>query len=178
MYVAQIPALGEAALGEAVLGEVAAGEVAAVSEGTMVGLYLVYAVIALGLVVWLGRTLYANGSIFLRDVFDDQDLARAVNHLLVVGFYLLNLGFALMLHQVAEGSQTLTGAVNELFVKIGTLLLSLGVIHLLNMMVFWRIRTRNDRRSGSYQMPSMPAPSGFMPPPPPPSGGPGVVAPA
>ncbi len=178
MYVAQIAPTGEFAAGEFAAGEFAAAEVAAVSEGTLVGLYLVYAVVALGLVVWLGRTLYANGSIFLRDVFDDQDLARAVNHLLVVGFYLLNLGFALMLHQVAEGSQSLTGAVNELFVKIGTLLLSLGVIHLLNMMVFWRIRTRNDRRGGRYQMPSMPAPSGFMPPPPPANGGPGVVAPA
>ncbi len=143
-----------------------------IGEGTVVGLYLVYTAVAIGLVIWLGRTLYTNGTIFLRDVFEDVEVARAVNHLLVIGFYLLNLGFALILYRVSDRSQTLTGAVNGLVVQIGTLLLSLGLIHLANMAVFWRIRTRNERNVEQYRMPVMPPPSGYVTP------GPDAVAPA
>ncbi|MEZ5377704.1 MAG: hypothetical protein R2733_14460 [Acidimicrobiales bacterium] len=147
-----------------------------ISEGTRVALYLVYALIAVGLVAWLGRTLYANGEDFLRNVFEDAEVAKAVNHLLVVGFYLLNLGFALMLYQISEFSMSLTTAVNDLVVNIGTLLLSLGVIHLVNMAVFWRIRTRNERKTYSSPLRNLPEPNDYLPPPPP--AGPGVVAPA
>ena len=54
---------------------------------------LVYAAASLGLTIWLARTLFKNGEVFLEEVFaDNPRMARPVNHLLVVGFYLLNLG--------------------------------------------------------------------------------------
>ncbi|MFW2383649.1 MAG: hypothetical protein ACN4GZ_18000, partial [Acidimicrobiales bacterium] len=67
-----------------------------VADTTAIGFYLVYAVVAVGLVVYLARTLSRNGGLFLKNVFTDEEgLAGAVNQLLVVGFYLLNLGYAL-----------------------------------------------------------------------------------
>lgn len=120
---------------------------AAVAEQTAIGFYLVYAGIAVGLVIYLARTLRDNGAVFLRDVFDDAELAGSVNRLLVIGFYLLNLGYAFLLFQLRPTYSSLTEAFNELIVKLGWLLLSLGLIHLLNMFVFWRIRTHNERRA-------------------------------
>lgn len=109
--------------------------------------YLGYAAIAIPLVMWLARTLFAHGATFLRDVFDDRpELAEAVNRLLVIGFYLLNLGYALLLLASNTGVEDGLAAVELLITKLGWLLLSLGVIHFFNMLVFWRFRGRGEER--------------------------------
>ncbi len=143
----------------------------AITDQTAIGFYVFYAAVAIALVVWLARTLYRNGEIFLRDVFEDDGIAGAVNHLLVVGFYLLNLGYALLLYKITPNALLAT-AFNDLVARFGTLLLSLGVIHLLNMFVFWRIRTYRDRKGMLPPAPRStvdpPAPESRMQPPAPP----------
>lgn len=121
-----------------------------VSESTAIGLYGVYAVVAVSLVMFLARTLSRNGAIFLKDVFDEeqQGLAVAVNQLLVVGFYLLNLGYALLIYRLQAQYESLIFAFNELVVRLGILMLSLGVIHLINMYIFWRIRNAYSKPTG------------------------------
>lgn len=133
---------------------------APVGDATVIGFYLIYAAAAIGLVVFLARTLHRNGATFLTDVFDQPDLAGAVNQLLVIGFYLLNLGYAFLIYRVRPDYDSLIQAFNQLTVRLGLLLLSLGVIHLLNMYVFWRIRTHRDKR---YK--PNPAAYGIAPPP-------------
>lgn len=55
--------------------------------------YGAYIVISILLTVWVARTLHKNGRVFLIEVFGgDESLADSVNHLLVVGFYLINFG--------------------------------------------------------------------------------------
>lgn len=113
--------------------------------------YGVYATVSIGLTVFLARTLGANGRVFLTDVFPDKpDMARAVNELLVVGFYLVNFGYALLL-LTGGTAATLTTAVETLATKLGYLLMSLAVMHFANLYVFHRIRRR-------AQAPTMPAP--------------------
>src|SRR4029079_14544642 len=64
----------------------------------LVPVYLVYAAVSVALTIWLARTLFTNGTVFLSDVFPNTPkLAEAVNRLLVVGFYLFNLGYACLL---------------------------------------------------------------------------------
>ena len=151
---------------------------AELADRTAIGFYLVYATLAIGLVIYLARTLHRNGSVFLVDVFDEPKLADAVNHLLVIGFYLLNLGYAFLLFQLESSYESVIQAFNQLTVKVGWLLLSLGAIHLINMFVFWRIRTHRDRRyvarASNYQASAAP-----VPPPPVPTRmpGPGEVRP-
>src|SRR5688572_32697824 len=56
--------------------------------------YLTYLAISIALTVWVARTLHKNGRIFLVDSFHgNESLADSVNHLLVVGFYLINIGY-------------------------------------------------------------------------------------
>lgn len=143
------------------------GMLAAVSEMTVINFYLAYTVTAVSLVVFLARTLNRNGKVFLEDSFDQPELAQSVNQLLVVGFYLLNLGYALLVYQLKPSYETLTLAFNELVVKIGILLLSLGVIHMLNMLVFWKIRSaRGQTRDRGGIGSQLPPASAFVPPPP------------
>lgn len=102
--------------------------------------YVVYAVASVALTVWLARTLGTNGRIFLRDVFPDSpDLGDAVNQLLVVGFYLVNFGYA-CLHLVGGRALTVRQAIETLATKFGSLLIALAFMHFANLFVFARIR--------------------------------------
>ncbi|WP_199693902.1 hypothetical protein [Sorangium cellulosum] len=111
-------------------------------EGYIVAVYGAYAIISVGLTIWIARTLFKNGAVFLEDVFaDNPRMAEAVNRLLVVGFYLVNLGYASLILK-ADPSTTVAGGIEVLSSKLGLLLLSLAVMHFGNLYVFHRIRRR------------------------------------
>lgn len=102
--------------------------------------YAVYAAVSVVLTIFLARTLSVNGRIFLEKVFaNDPSFGDAVNRLLVVGFYLVNFGYAL-LRLVGGEATTLRGAIETLAVKLGWLLLALAAMHFANLWVFNRIR--------------------------------------
>ncbi|MEV7430041.1 hypothetical protein AB0N29_10520 [Nocardioides sp. NPDC092400] len=108
------------------------------------GTYAVYLAVALPLTVWVASTLSRNGRLFLEDVYAGNDaLAGAVNRLLVVGFYLLNLGFVSLYLRIGTEVPDLRGLVEELSVKIGVVTVVLGVVHFLNVYVFNAIRRRH-----------------------------------
>lgn len=112
----------------------------------LITVYGVYGIIAVSLVVWLARTLYANGALFLEDVFPGQPgLSTALNRLLVTGFLMLNLGWAALLLK-AERPVDATQAIEELAQRLGVLLVSLGVIHFANLAVLGKVRGHERRR--------------------------------
>jgi len=56
--------------------------------------YIIYLIVSVILTVWVARTLHQRGRVFLIDAFHgNETLADSVNHLLVVGFYLINIGY-------------------------------------------------------------------------------------
>ncbi|MCM2578297.1 hypothetical protein [Streptomyces meridianus] len=124
--------------------------------------YAVYLPVATAVTVWVARTLSRNGRVFLADVFrGDEKLADAVNHLLVVGFYLVNLGFVALWMRTETDVMDVRGVFNALSMKLGTVLLVLGLLHLVNVYVLNRIRRRGlmDRE----QRPPLP-PQGWTAP--------------
>ncbi len=108
-----------------------------------VATYVAYLLIAVPITVWVAATLSRNGRVFLTDVFHGEDgLADAVNRLLVVGFYLVNLGFVMLYLRGGGDVADLTGLLETLSVKIGVVMLVLGAIHFVNVMVFSSMRRR------------------------------------
>ena len=113
----------------------------------LIPVYLTYAGASIGLTIWLARTLYANGQVFLDEVFVEAPrMAQAVNRLLVVGFYLLNLGYAFLTLQASVIPNGSVSAMEVLASKLGALLLALGGMHFANMLLFYKIRRRNQIR--------------------------------
>jgi hypothetical protein len=100
--------------------------------------YGLYLAISIGLTVWVARVLTQTGETFLIRCFGhDTDLARSTNRLLVIGFYLVNLGFiSLRLGDWTPGYGDLIG---ELGVRIGVTLLVLGGMHFFNMLMIARM---------------------------------------
>ncbi|MEO7803988.1 MAG: hypothetical protein ABIS18_06265 [Actinomycetota bacterium] len=110
--------------------------------GYQLGIYIVYASVGIGLTIYLAKTLFKHGAVYLEDVFEDKPaLAQAINRLLVVGFYMLNIGYTALIMK-SDYTDTGIGAIEILSRKLGMLLISLGLIHFLNLTVFHRIRKR------------------------------------
>ena len=104
--------------------------------------YLVYLAISIGLTVWVARTLHKNGRSFLVEAFHDNDaLADSVNHLLVVGFYLINLGYVSLALKSADVLTSAGESIELLSRKVGLVLLVLGGMHFFNLFVFNKLRT-------------------------------------
>ncbi|MGI5238207.1 hypothetical protein [Dactylosporangium sp. CA-139066] len=106
------------------------------------GTYLVYLAVSIVLTVWVARTLLRNGQVFLDDAFEDGRLAHSVNHLLVVGFYLLNLGYVAVALKISGQILDGSGAMEALAMKLGLVLLVLGGLHFFNLFVLSRFRRR------------------------------------
>ena len=101
---------------------------------------VLYIVVAVSLTIWLAATLYRNGLELLRQRDDQQPLlAQATARLLVIGFALFTLGYAFLLLQV-RGEMTGVVALQFLIRRLGILLVSLGLLHLLNTLIFLRFR--------------------------------------
>jgi hypothetical protein len=110
----------------------------------IVGCYISYLVICLGVTIWVARTLHKNGRVFLIDAFHgDTALADSVNHLLVVGFYLINIGYVSITLSVTQNVDSLRQAIEMVSDKVGLVLLVLGFMHFFNLFVFSRIRKRS-----------------------------------
>ena len=109
--------------------------------------YLTYIVISLGLTVWVARTLHRNGRVFLVEAFHgNEHMADSVNHLLVVGFYLINVGYIALALKYGEKPVDVQGAVEFLSTKVGLVLVVLGAMHFFNMFNFDKMRRKATSR--------------------------------
>ncbi|WP_328494399.1 hypothetical protein OHS59_17885 [Streptomyces sp. NBC_00414] len=124
--------------------------------------YVIYLLISVALTIWVARTLSHNGRIFLADVLQgNEKLADAVNHLLVVGFYLVNLGFVVLYLNQDDEIADARGVFEALSTKLGVVLLVLGAMHLGNVYVLNKIRRRGVMER--EQQPPVP-PQGWVAP--------------
>ena len=96
--------------------------------------YALYLVITIGITIWVARTLSRNGEVFLVQCFGhNAEVARSTNHLLVVGFYLVNIGFITLTLSIGAEPATVPEAIRFLSGKVGLAVLVLGGMHFLNM---------------------------------------------
>src|SRR5829696_3303327 len=105
--------------------------------------YLAYVLISVTLTVWVARTLHRNGRVFLVEAFHgNEHMADSVNHLLVVGFYLINVGYITLALKYGEKPTDVQGAVEFLSTKVGLVLVVLGAMHFFNMFNFDKMRRK------------------------------------
>jgi len=99
--------------------------------------YALYLLIAIPITIWVARTLHRNGRVFLIQSFNgDAEMADSVNHLLVVGFYLVNIGFVTLFLKLDFMVDGVTGIFEALSHKLGIVLLVLGAMHFFNLALF------------------------------------------
>jgi hypothetical protein len=101
--------------------------------------YSIYLPIALFLTYYVSKTLFKNGKIFMLDIFKGrEDIAQATNKLFETGFYLLNIGFALMILQMNISENSYQELIERLSYKIGGFSIYLGLMLFFNLYFFFR----------------------------------------
>ncbi len=116
----------------------------------MITTYVIYVVVSLAITVWVGRTLSRNGRLFLVENFNGNEaLADSINHLLLVGFYLINIGFVSLALRYGTKPMDAVEAVEFLSTKIGLAVVVLGGMHFFNMMILVKFRRSKMLRSAA-----------------------------
>ncbi|MFT5600917.1 MAG: hypothetical protein ACI8Q1_001901 [Parvicella sp.] len=110
--------------------------------------YAVYLPIALGLTLYVARNLFKNAKVFMLDIFKGkQEIAFASNSLFEIGFYLMNIGYALLIlkinsHEIVDNSQILIEVISQ---KLGGFSIYLGIMLFFNLYLFFRGRKVSRR---------------------------------
>jgi hypothetical protein len=127
---------------------------------TVAVFYFSYLAISVALTIWVATTLHRNGRVFLVDAFKgNEKLADSVNHLLVVGFYLVNVGYITVALKTSYALESLRAVIELESSKIGVVLLILAAMHFFNILVFSKMRHRALKGEPAPTRPS------FLPPP-------------
>ena len=117
--------------------------------------YLAYVPLSIVLTIWVARTLHRNGRIFLIDAFHgNEPRADSVNHLLVVGFYLINIGYIALALKYGDKPSNVQESIEFLSTKVGLVLVVLGVMHFFNMFNFDRMRRKGGRPTVQDALPA------------------------
>ena len=116
--------------------------------------YVIYLPIALTLTILVARNLFKNAKVFMRDIFHGrEEIAMATNRLFEIGFYLMNVGFALLILEISRyhDFNTTQVLIETLASKIGGFSIYLGVVLFLNLFMFFRGRKKS--KTNQYHEP-------------------------
>lgn len=106
--------------------------------------YTVYLPLAIGLTLYVAHTLFKNGRVFMMDIFNGkEEIALATNRLFEVGFYLLNIGFALLILEITSNPNNAQETIETLSYKLGGFAIYLGIMLFLNLYLFFRGKTKS-----------------------------------
>jgi hypothetical protein len=112
-----------------------------VASSADTGTYLLVVAVGTIMAVVVGFVLQRSGLGFLREVFDDRDAAQSVSRLLTVAYYLVAVGF-IALMSTWDPFQ-IEGTVQYVVTKIGSMLVFLGILHVITLAILARIRNNN-----------------------------------
>ena len=109
--------------------------------------YAIYLPIAVFLTLFVAKSLFKNARVFMLDIFHQkEDIALATNKLFEIGFYLMNIGFALLILKLHDGYNPIDSSqelIERLAVKIGGFSIYLGIMLFLNLFMFFRGRNKS-----------------------------------
>ena len=110
--------------------------------------YLIYLPVIIVLTWYVAHTLFKNSKVFMLDIFSGKEqIAYATNTLFETGFYLLNLGFALLIMEVSYQISSSRNLIEILSSKVGGFAIYLGIMLFFNLYLFFRGRRVSKMKS-------------------------------
>ena len=115
--------------------------------------YIIYLPIVLLLTSYVSKALFTNGKVFMSDIFKGkEDIANATNKLFKIGFYLLNIGWALLILRISThgiDEYTFQNLFEDLSSKIGGFSIYLGIVLFFNLFLLFRGRKKSRINTAS-----------------------------
>lgn len=109
--------------------------------------YTIYIPVVLFLTFYVSKTLFRNSKIFMLDIFRGrEEIAMATNKLFETGFYLLNIGYALLILKLTIYNDTYQSLIEQLSYKIGGFTIYLGIMLFFNLFLFFRGKKKASQK--------------------------------
>lgn len=100
--------------------------------------YIIFLTLIIFIIVYVGRYFYSNGRIFIIALFNgNSTMADYINELLLIGYYLFNIGYAFLKLRQWEKVNNLETLFSSLATNIGVLIFILALVHYFNMLVIY-----------------------------------------
>jgi hypothetical protein len=114
--------------------------------------YCIYLPIAILLTLYVAKNLFKNSKVFMLDIFNGrEEIAFSTNKLFEVGFYLLNVGFALLILEFKYDLLNYQAMIEKLSYKIGGFSIYLGCMLFLNLYLFFRGKRKASEHRRAQQ---------------------------
>lgn len=118
--------------------------------------YSIYLPVVIFLTFYVAHNLFKNSIVYMQDIFNGrEEIAKATNALFKIGFYLLNVGFALYILEIVSEVTTVQAAIEVLSKKVGGFSIYLGAMLFLNMYFFFRGKNVAKQKRMEAQIPKM-----------------------
>ena len=115
--------------------------------------YSIYLPVTIMLTIWVAKTLFNNGRVLLLEIFhQDVTLADSVNKQLLVGFYLVNICYAVYTLKIWHTIESSQEIIEILSVKVGWIILVLGAMHFFNLFVLFTLRKKAQLHQAKPQL--------------------------
>lgn len=95
--------------------------------------YILYLSISSFITFYVGWRCYVHGIIWLKAIFDDEQISSSVNRMLLLGYYLVNIGYISWSVSTWQRIYDPIGMIHALSFKVGGITLILGLLHYLNI---------------------------------------------
>lgn len=110
--------------------------------------YFIYLSITFYITIVVGRICFNNGEVYLGRIIDGKpEMVSFINRLLLIGYYLLNLGYAALMLSFWPEIKSISEAILVLFGRIGKIVFLLGVMHYNNMLVTYLISLKLNKQN-------------------------------
>lgn len=102
--------------------------------------YLFYIIVSLFVTIWLGKVFHKNGIHYILSIFEEEKIAHAINNLLLVGYYLVNIGYAILKISNWSNPSNLEEVISSVTINLASIFLLLALLNYINIGVLATIR--------------------------------------
>jgi hypothetical protein len=98
--------------------------------------YLIYLSITTFIIVVVGKICYKNGTVFVSQIIPNHiDLCQKVNQVLLLAYYLLNIGYCAMTLIQWKTIETVPEIVETIASETSIIVLMISVLHYINIFI-------------------------------------------
>ena len=117
-----------------------------------ISVYIVFIALVSFIIIYVGRYFYTNGRVFIVSLLHDNvPLADNINRLLLVGYYLVNIGYAFIKLKQWTKIDAVATWFSSLATNMATLILILALLHYMNMLIIYSLSKSNSITNKSYR---------------------------
>ncbi len=100
--------------------------------------YIIYGIITIYIIYWVGKLFYRNGRIFILQVFrNDAATTDTTNNILLMAYYLFNIGYAVIQFSFWEKVTGISSMISSVSAKTGILVTILAITHYFNLTLIY-----------------------------------------